>query len=51
LVGFTSLNHRAQANGSQTVGRILSEERLLVERYPEYREYARATRRMIPGIW
>jgi protein-S-isoprenylcysteine O-methyltransferase Ste14 len=33
------------------VGRILWEERLLVERYPQYRGYARATRRMIPGIW
>jgi protein-S-isoprenylcysteine O-methyltransferase Ste14 len=33
------------------VVRVLSEERLLVERYPEYREYARATPRMIPGIW
>lgn len=33
------------------VGRILWEERLLIERYPEYREYARATGRMIPGIW
>jgi protein-S-isoprenylcysteine O-methyltransferase Ste14 len=31
--------------------RALSEEHLLVERYPDYREYARATRRMIPGIW
>ncbi|MGH9411716.1 MAG: methyltransferase family protein [Vicinamibacterales bacterium] len=31
--------------------RILSEERLVAERYPEYREYARATRRMIPWVW
>lgn len=31
--------------------RIRSEERLLVERYPAYREYARATRRIIPWIW
>lgn len=31
--------------------RMLCEERLLVARYPEYRDYARHTRRVIPGIW
>jgi protein-S-isoprenylcysteine O-methyltransferase Ste14 len=37
-----------------TVGaivRMLCEERLVVERYPEYREYARTTRRMVPFIF
>lgn len=31
--------------------RILCEERLLVEAYPEYRDYAKATRRMIPYVF
>jgi protein-S-isoprenylcysteine O-methyltransferase Ste14 len=30
------------------VVRMLCEEKLIVETYPEYREYARRTRRMIP---
>lgn len=34
-----------------SVVRILWEERLLVERYPAYRDYARTTRRVIPWIW
>ena len=41
----------AAAVTAGAIVRILWEERLLVERYPEYREYARATRRMIPGMW
>jgi protein-S-isoprenylcysteine O-methyltransferase Ste14 len=31
--------------------RMLCEERLVVERYPEYQEYARTTRRMVPFIF
>lgn len=31
--------------------RLFCEESLLVERYPEYREYARHTRRLLPGVW
>lgn len=30
--------------------RMLSEERLLVERYPEYRDYMRRTKRFIPFV-
>jgi protein-S-isoprenylcysteine O-methyltransferase Ste14 len=30
--------------------RAAAEERLLVERYPEYRDYARRTRRFIPWV-
>ena len=30
--------------------RIATEERLLIERYPEYREYAARTRRVIPFV-
>lgn len=33
------------------VGRMLCEERLLIEAYPEYREYALATKRMVPFIF
>jgi protein-S-isoprenylcysteine O-methyltransferase Ste14 len=33
------------------VVRITCEERLLVERYPEYREYARSTSRMVPFVF
>jgi protein-S-isoprenylcysteine O-methyltransferase Ste14 len=28
----------------------VAEERLLVERYPDYRDYARRTRRFIPFV-
>ena len=31
--------------------RALAEERLVVERYPEYRDYARRTRRFVPGVF
>ncbi len=31
--------------------RMLCEEKLVVERYPEYRDYAKRTRRMIPGLF
>jgi protein-S-isoprenylcysteine O-methyltransferase Ste14 len=31
--------------------RLLVEERLVVARYPEYREYAKATRRMVPYLF
>jgi protein-S-isoprenylcysteine O-methyltransferase Ste14 len=37
-----------------TVGalvRMLCEERLVVERYPEYREYARTTKRVVPFVF
>ena len=33
------------------VARILCEERLLVETYPAYREYAQSTKRMLPFIY
>ena len=31
--------------------RMRSEEILLLERYPEYGEYARRTARILPGVW
>jgi protein-S-isoprenylcysteine O-methyltransferase Ste14 len=31
--------------------RMLAEERLLVERYPDYRQYADATKRMVPFVF
>ena len=31
--------------------RMKCEERLVTRRYPEYRDYAARTRRMIPGIF
>jgi protein-S-isoprenylcysteine O-methyltransferase Ste14 len=37
-----------------TVGlgyRMLAEERMVSARYPEYRDYAARTRRLIPGVW
>jgi len=33
------------------LGRMLAEERLLVERYPAYRTYAARTKRMLPFIF
>ena len=33
------------------VGRMLCEERLIIEAYPEYRDYARVTWRMVPYIF
>jgi protein-S-isoprenylcysteine O-methyltransferase Ste14 len=33
------------------MGRMLCEERLITEIYPEYREYAQATKRMVPFIF
>lgn len=33
------------------VVRMFCEERLVVERYPEYREYARRTKRMVPHVF
>jgi protein-S-isoprenylcysteine O-methyltransferase Ste14 len=33
------------------VGRMLCEERLIIEAYPEYRDYAHATKRMVPYIF
>jgi protein-S-isoprenylcysteine O-methyltransferase Ste14 len=33
------------------VARILCEEALLVERYPEYRDYARGTKRLVPFVF
>jgi protein-S-isoprenylcysteine O-methyltransferase Ste14 len=30
--------------------RMLSEERLVVQQYPEYAEYARTTKRVLPGV-
>lgn len=34
-----------------TVMRMLTEERLVVTRHPEYREYARKTKRMVPYVF
>jgi protein-S-isoprenylcysteine O-methyltransferase Ste14 len=34
-----------------TVGRMLCEERLVTEIYPEYRDYAQSTKRMVPYIF
>jgi protein-S-isoprenylcysteine O-methyltransferase Ste14 len=31
--------------------RIVAEERLLVERYPDYRSYARGTKRIVPYVF
>lgn len=31
--------------------RMLTEERLVTERYPEYAEYARHTKRVLPGVF
>jgi protein-S-isoprenylcysteine O-methyltransferase Ste14 len=33
------------------VGRMLCEERMIIEVYPEYRAYAQATKRMVPYIF
>lgn len=33
------------------IARMLCEERLIIEVYPEYREYAQTTRRMVPYIF
>jgi len=33
------------------VGRMLCEERLIIEVYPEYRAYSQATKRMVPYIF
>ncbi len=33
------------------LARIACEERLLVERYPEYAEYAARTKRLVPFVW
>lgn len=33
------------------VRRMLNEERVLTETFPEYREYAARTARLIPGVW
>ena len=31
--------------------RLLCEERLVAERYPEYAAYAQGTKRLFPGLW
>jgi len=33
------------------VARMLCEERLIIEVYPEYRDYAQATKRMVPYVF
>ncbi len=33
------------------IARMLNEERVLAEAFPEYREYAARTARLIPGVW
>ena len=40
----------ALASGGALV-RMLCEERLLVQRYPEYASYAKMTKRMIPYLF
>jgi protein-S-isoprenylcysteine O-methyltransferase Ste14 len=33
------------------LGRMLCEEKLVTEQYPEYRKYAKSTKRMVPGVF
>lgn len=33
------------------IARMLCEERLVVEKYPEYRDYAKRTKRMVPHVF
>jgi protein-S-isoprenylcysteine O-methyltransferase Ste14 len=33
------------------LGRMLCEEKLVTEQYPEYRQYAKSTKRMMPGVF
>jgi len=33
------------------VRRMVNEEKVLSATFPEYREYAQRTPRMIPGVW
>ena len=33
------------------IRRMLNEERVLTETFPEYRDYANRTARLIPGVW
>lgn len=33
------------------LGRMLCEERLVADRYPEYRQYAKVTKRMVPYVF
>jgi protein-S-isoprenylcysteine O-methyltransferase Ste14 len=33
------------------IARMLCEEHFLLRRYPEYREYMKRTKRLIPGLW
>jgi protein-S-isoprenylcysteine O-methyltransferase Ste14 len=33
------------------IGRMLCEERMLIDAYPDYRAYARATKRMVPYVF
>lgn len=48
-----TLIHLALALGATvcTAVRMVSEERLLVARYPEYRAYCAVTKRVIPGVF
>lgn len=41
----------AVAATAATAVRIRGEERFLVERYPEYHEYAARTKRIVPGVF
>ncbi|MGE5279054.1 MAG: methyltransferase family protein [Acidobacteriota bacterium] len=34
-----------------SIGRMLCEERLVLQMYPEYRQYARSTKRMVPRVF
>ena len=34
-----------------SIGRMLCEERMVVQMYPEYRQYARTTKRMVPYVF
>lgn len=34
-----------------SLGRMLCEEKLVAEQYPDYREYAKSTKRMVPGVF
>lgn len=49
-LSFLSVSLGALATAG-AVGRMICEEHLLLRRYPDYREYMRRTRRLLPGLW
>ena len=58
FIAVSLVDHPTTANGALflvalagTAVRMRTEETLVTAQYPEYREYARATSRLIPGVW